>query len=182
MSVASAVITALEEYEFDPEAGFARLDPGESHCLGYMLHRSSRLVCVVDEKKTAVLDVDITIRNPAGGEQHDDDEIKYNITRLTLGSAAKLSFTLRRSISVPFAFRDPLDNETSSNKANWPERLPAEFLALIQRCGNPTPRIVVRFAGQGVSQATPQRRRQLMEEGDSSEQGGMQSTGLRKAL
>ncbi|KAF5597632.1 uncharacterized protein FSUBG_8464 [Fusarium subglutinans] len=54
MRVASTVIAALEEYEFDLEAGFARLGPGESSCLGCVLaiHRSNRLVCVIDEMET----------------------------------------------------------------------------------------------------------------------------------
>ncbi|KAF5529376.1 hypothetical protein FMEXI_14184, partial [Fusarium mexicanum] len=54
MSVSSAVIAALEKYESDLEAGFARLGPGESPCLGCALaiHRSNRLVCDIDETET----------------------------------------------------------------------------------------------------------------------------------
>ncbi|TXB98836.1 hypothetical protein FocTR4_00013391, partial [Fusarium oxysporum f. sp. cubense] len=104
----------------------------------------------------------------AGGEQHDDDEIEDNISRITPSYARESS---EASDRLPLAFHDPLPNMNHRKKASWPKELPADFIAVIERCvaaSNPTLRIIVRFAGQGVSrrgpaEATPQRRHQNME-------------------
>ncbi|KAF5593520.1 hypothetical protein FPCIR_5219 [Fusarium pseudocircinatum] len=117
------------------------------------------LVLQVQELASIREYLSLIYRAQAGGEQHNSEEIQDNISRLTLGytrECVEVGVFTRALDGLPLAFRDPLENEKPRKKADWLDKLPAGFLTVMQRYvdagdPNPTPCIVVRFAGQGVS-------------------------------
>ncbi|KAF4334484.1 hypothetical protein FBEOM_11684 [Fusarium beomiforme] len=137
----------------------------------------------------------ITARNPLGNapllqnnEYHSPVAVKENLRRLAPSytrqcvEADTFAMLLER---FDLAASTPLDHETARKKGKWPKELPASFVSLINRCisdGNPIPRIVVRYAGQGpvrrgAAQATPQKHRANAAEEEGEGEGGDKGKG-----
>ncbi|KAG5753711.1 hypothetical protein H9Q69_002985 [Fusarium xylarioides] len=127
MSIAAAVATALEQYEFDEETGFNRLADSELPCLHCVLstHRDGRLICVVDEtpSRCSLIKKDHKKCTSAGPEIHDNATIEENIADTVTAYARECPEAdafVAAIERLPTAFETPVDGENDGTNAKFP--------------------------------------------------------------
>ncbi|KAF5693145.1 hypothetical protein FDENT_2287 [Fusarium denticulatum] len=150
MSIAAAVATALEQYEFDEETGFNRQADSELPCLHCVLsaHRDGRLLLLLS-KRSNLPPTEFTLASRSTAIRLSRKTFADTVPAYARESpeADACVAALER---LPTAFETPVDVENDRKKAKFtPTELPD---------GSPVRR--------GVAQATPQKRQRALREDD----------------